>query len=110
MGALTSPIFDLPLIIHAGHITIRQGGCLHCACGAHRGIPYRDSGLDRLHSARRTGTTVSLATDVREPKGAEAAFQRVLERFGKLDVLIANAGFISVLVKSEEIDYNYGGP
>jgi len=33
----------------------------------------------------------------------------VLERFGKLDVLIANAGFISVLGKREEEDYNCDG-
>jgi NADP-dependent 3-hydroxy acid dehydrogenase YdfG len=39
---------------------------------------------------------------VREARHAKTAVQKVLERFGRLDVLITNAGFISVLGKRKE--------
>ena len=61
---------------------------------------------DSIVSAVSDAQVLTLAADVREAKGAEAAVQRVLERFGKLDVLIANAGFISVLGKRMEKGYN----
>ena len=64
---------------------------------------------DLIVSAVPDAQVLALAADVREAKGAEAAVQRVLERFGKLDVLIANAGFISVLGKRRETDCNWGG-
>ena len=64
---------------------------------------------DSIVSAVPDAQVLALAADVREAKGAEAAVQRVLERFGKLDVLIANAGFISVLGKRKETNYNCGG-
>jgi NAD(P)-dependent dehydrogenase (short-subunit alcohol dehydrogenase family) len=57
---------------------------------------------DLIVSAAPGAEVLALAADVREAKAAEAAVQRVLERFGKLDVLIANAGSISVLGKREK--------
>jgi len=57
---------------------------------------------DLIASAAPGAEVLALAADVREAKAAEAAVQRVLERFGKLDVLIANAGSISVLGKREK--------
>jgi NADP-dependent 3-hydroxy acid dehydrogenase YdfG len=53
-------------------------------------------------SAASSAEVLVLAADVRETKSAEAAIQKVLERFGKLDVLIANAGAISVVGKRKE--------
>jgi NADP-dependent 3-hydroxy acid dehydrogenase YdfG len=50
---------------------------------------------------------LALAADAREAKPAEAAVQRVLERFGRLDVLVANAGSISVLGKRKEKDLTF---
>jgi len=58
--------------------------------------------MDLIVSAAPGAEVLALAADVREAKAAEAAVQRVLERFGKLDVLIANAGSISVLGKREK--------
>jgi NADP-dependent 3-hydroxy acid dehydrogenase YdfG len=57
---------------------------------------------DLIVSAAPGTEVLALAADVREAKAAEAAVKRVLERFGKLDVLIANAGSISVLGKREK--------
>jgi NADP-dependent 3-hydroxy acid dehydrogenase YdfG len=57
---------------------------------------------DLIASAAPHAEVLALAADVREAKGAETAVQRVLERFGKLDVLIANAGSISVLGRRKE--------
>jgi hypothetical protein len=39
-------------------------------------------------------------TDVRDPKATEAAIQTTLARFGRLDVLIANAGALSNVTQS----------
>ena len=64
---------------------------------------------DSIASAVPDAQVLALSADVREAKSVEAAVQRVLERFGKLDVLIANAGFISVLGKRKEKGYNSDG-
>ncbi|KAI0294645.1 NAD-P-binding protein [Multifurca ochricompacta] len=47
---------------------------------------------DAILSAAPEVAVLTLAADVREAKGAEAAVQKVLERFERLDILIANAG------------------
>jgi NADP-dependent 3-hydroxy acid dehydrogenase YdfG len=57
---------------------------------------------DSIVSVAPVADVLALAADAREAKTAEAVVQRVLERFGKLDVLIANAGSISVLGKRKE--------
>ncbi|KAI0249102.1 NAD-P-binding protein [Lactifluus subvellereus] len=54
---------------------------------------------DAIFSTAPGVEVLVLAADVREARHTETAVQKVLERFGKLDVLIANAGFISVLGK-----------
>ena len=54
-----------------------------------------------ITSAVPSAEVLVLPADVREAKCAESAVEKVLERFGKLDILIANAGFISVLGKGE---------
>jgi NADP-dependent 3-hydroxy acid dehydrogenase YdfG len=59
---------------------------------------------DSIVSAVPDAQVLAFAADVREAKSAEAAVQKLLERFGKLDVLIANAGFISVLGKRKKGD------
>jgi NADP-dependent 3-hydroxy acid dehydrogenase YdfG len=63
---------------------------------------------DSIISAVPDAQVLALAVDVREANSTEAAVQKVLERFGKLDVLIANAGFISVLGKRKEKGYHCG--
>jgi NAD(P)-dependent dehydrogenase (short-subunit alcohol dehydrogenase family) len=42
-----------------------------------------------------------LAADVRDVESVRVAVESVLERFGKLDILIANAGAISPFIPSE---------
>ncbi|KAI0263520.1 NAD-P-binding protein [Gloeopeniophorella convolvens] len=53
-----------------------------------------------IASAVPDAKVLALAVDVRDVESTEAAVQQLLEHFGKLDVLIANAGAISVLGKS----------
>ena len=57
---------------------------------------------DLIVSAAPGAEVLALAADVREANAVEAAAQRVLERFGRLDVLNAKGGFISVLGKREK--------
>ena len=65
---------------------------------------------DSITSTAPGAEVLALAADVREAKAAEAAVQRVVERFGKLDVLIANAGSISVLGKRKEKGLDFPRP
>jgi NADP-dependent 3-hydroxy acid dehydrogenase YdfG len=95
------------LVTGASHGIGQETALQYARAGASVAIVARDE--DSLNETRNAiisavpdAEVLVLATDVREAKGAEAAIQKVLERFGKLDVLIANAGSISVLGKRKE--------
>ncbi|KAI9447708.1 NAD-P-binding protein [Lactarius indigo] len=45
-----------------------------------------------IHAAVSGAQVLAVPTDVRDPKATEAAVQATLERFGRLDILISNAG------------------
>ncbi|KAH9071549.1 NAD-P-binding protein [Lactarius deliciosus] len=53
-----------------------------------------------IHAAVSGAQVLAVCTDVRDPKVTEAAVQATLERFGRLDVLIANAGASGNLTQS----------
>ncbi|KAH9030653.1 NAD-P-binding protein [Lactarius pseudohatsudake] len=48
-----------------------------------------------IHAAVSGAQVLAVPTDVRDPKATEAAVQATLERFGRLDVLIANAAALT---------------
>lgn len=56
---------------------------------------------DAILAAVPSTEVLVLAADVRDALSAELAVQAVLARFGRLDILISNAGAISQLAQSE---------
>src|SRR4249920_3081790 len=94
----------------------RLNGCVALVTGAGRGIgaaialAYAQEGaavvvadLDEANAravaeqVRSHGVRAeAAAVDVREPAQTAAMFQRVVERFGRLDLLVNNAGVIRV--------------
>ncbi len=56
----------------------------------------------RLNAA--TGTLVALALDLRTPRAAERIVHEAYERFGRIDVLVNNAGGVAVGPISEQSD------
>jgi len=68
---------------------------LHAA-GARVALHYRDSGaeaqeLEAELEAARAGSAARLCRDLLEPGAAEALVAEVIDRFGRLDVLVNNA-------------------
>jgi NADP-dependent 3-hydroxy acid dehydrogenase YdfG len=62
--------------------------------GAHVALAARR--IDRLHALAERLTpaeTLAVACDVRDEEQVQGAVARTLERWGKLDILVANAGF-----------------
>jgi NADP-dependent 3-hydroxy acid dehydrogenase YdfG len=64
----------------------------HVALAARREDKLREM-ADRLAAAAPESQTLVVPTDVRVPEQVEALVGATLDRWGKLDILIANAGF-----------------
>jgi NAD(P)-dependent dehydrogenase (short-subunit alcohol dehydrogenase family) len=60
-----------------------------------------DETRDFIIAAVPGADVLVLAADVREMESAQSAVESVIQRFGKLDILIANAGAISVFTPSK---------
>ncbi|KAI0263521.1 NAD-P-binding protein [Gloeopeniophorella convolvens] len=58
-----------------------------------------DETTEAIAAAVPGAEVLALAADVRDLQGTKTAVQQVLERFGKLDILVANAGAISQVTK-----------
>ena len=53
-----------------------------------------------IRAAASGAHVLAVPADVRDPKAVEAAVQATLEQFGRLDILIANAGAVSNINQS----------
>lgn len=56
-----------------------------------------------IHAAVPGAHILAIPADVRDPKATEALVQATLERFGRLDIVIANAGALSNATQSKWI-------
>jgi SDR family mycofactocin-dependent oxidoreductase len=66
-------------------------------------VPYPMSSADELASlvagvAEKGGRALALQADVRDRDGLEAAFREGLAEFGRIDVVVANAGIAPMLI------------
>jgi NAD(P)-dependent dehydrogenase (short-subunit alcohol dehydrogenase family) len=99
----TTPL-SRPLVDLKGRVVVVTGGSAGIGLGIARGV-VRAGGavalwarrLDRAEQAAAElvdlgGTALAVACDVAEEAQVEAAMARTLERFGRLDALVANAG------------------
>ncbi|HTV43875.1 MAG TPA: bifunctional aldolase/short-chain dehydrogenase [Stellaceae bacterium] len=89
---------DKPL---AGQIAVVTGGAgtiglatAHALVRAGAEIAVLDIGADAAEAAARRlgGAALGLACDVTEPAAVRAAFDRIAERFGGVDIVVSNAG------------------
>ena len=61
-----------------------------------------DETRDLIIAAVPGADVLVLVADVRDVESVRGAVESVIQRFGKLDILIANAGAISVLTPSKD--------
>ncbi len=85
--------------------------------GIRVGITSRSESAARDAATKLGGETLAIQADVRDPKQQEKAVSTILEKWGALDVLVANAGLghfgsieqLTVEQWSETIDTNLTG-
>lgn len=78
-------------------------------CGQIDTVPFEMSNPDDLVETERLvkeagGEMVALQADVRSQEEVDAAFHAGLERFGKVDIVLANAGILHQYKKTWQID------
>lgn len=91
--------------------------------GVHVGITGRSEetvlkAADELNSEKNAGNAIGLQADVRSYEDQQKAVQKLVEKFGHIDFVIANAGLghfasiedLSVEQWQETIDTNLSGP
>jgi len=72
--------------------------------GAKVAIWDRDIGLAEKTAKTLGDDVVAIACDVGDPASVAAARERTLERFGRIDILINNAGIAGAIAKTWETD------
>ena len=95
------------LITGASRGVGRETALMYARAGASVAIVARtahalDETRDIIVAAVPGADVLVLAADVREVESVRAAVESVIQRFGKLDILIANAGAITVLTPSKD--------
>jgi NAD(P)-dependent dehydrogenase (short-subunit alcohol dehydrogenase family) len=77
--------------------------------GAHLALSARDAGslLAAAASIKALGSECeTIACDVRDPASTDAMTDRVLQRFGRVDVVVANAGIAGAIRPLHELTYD----
>ena len=82
-----------------------------------RSLAAAQKAVDALNQSAKKGQAMAIEADVRDYSSQEAAVQKVMEKWGKLDLLVANAGIghfapietLSLAQWHETIDTNLTG-
>jgi SDR family mycofactocin-dependent oxidoreductase len=79
---------------HAARFAAEGADVVVCdlASGSLETVPYPLAGADDLEETQRLGAALALQADVRSAQDMERVVAATLEAFGRLDVLVANAG------------------
>jgi NAD(P)-dependent dehydrogenase (short-subunit alcohol dehydrogenase family) len=85
----------------------REAALQYACAGASVAIVARtahalDETRDSIIATVPGADVLALAADVRDVESVRGAVESVVQRFGKLDILIANAGAISVFTPSKD--------
>ncbi len=103
LGKLLSLEGRVALITGAGSGIGKSTAKLFARAGAKVGLLGRDAEELAAAAKRISGETCTLVANVAEPTEMEAAFKKLIETFGRLDVVVANAGINGVWASLESL-------
>ncbi len=108
LGKMLSLEGKVALITGAGSGIGKSTAKLFARAGAKVGLLGRDTQELEAASQRIAGETCILTANVAEPGEMSAAFDKLIDTFGRLDIVVANAGINGVWASLESLSPKNG--